>query len=107
MIRQDEWPTVWQIATSNGMNTSSEFLALKNSIDWTKAPNIPVRTLTPEGTLNQSSYNTSADPACWWTSTTCKIPKIPDVNADVYECAEPDVWGLVSLGFLFFFWEKK
>ncbi|KAI8877455.1 carbohydrate esterase family 4 protein, partial [Backusella circina FSU 941] len=94
MIRQDEWPTVWQMATSNGMNTSSEFLALKNSIDWSKAPNISVRTVTPAGTLDQSTYNSGADPDCWWTSSTCKIPKIPDVNADVYACAEPDVWGL-------------
>ncbi|RCH78670.1 hypothetical protein CU098_004881, partial [Rhizopus stolonifer] len=43
-INNSEFPTVWDVATSNGMSKSAEFLSLYHSIDWTKAPNISVRT---------------------------------------------------------------
>lgn len=91
-----EWPTIWAPATSNGMNTSAEFTALYNSIDWTKAPNFPVRTLNANGGLDMTSYDSATDPACWWSSSTCKVPKTAGINADLYACPEPDVWGIVS-----------
>ncbi|CAO3589274.1 unnamed protein product [Absidia cylindrospora] len=89
-----EWPTSWDIATSNGMNTSAEFTALYNSINWANAPNISVRTLSADGSIDMTSYDTANDPDCWWTSSTCTIPKLKDVNADIYECPEPETWGL-------------
>ncbi|KAG1142252.1 hypothetical protein G6F37_000672 [Rhizopus arrhizus] len=92
---QKEWPTNWDVATSNGMNTSAEFQALYNSIDWTKAPNFPVRGIsTTTGGLDMTGYDTAKDPACWWSSTNCKTPKTEGINADIYACPEPDVWGL-------------
>ena len=97
-IAPAEWPTPWMIATSNGMNTSAEFTALYNSIDWTKAPNFPPRTINPttQG-LDMTGYDSQADPACWWSSSTCKTPKAANINADLFACPEPDVWGIVSL----------
>ncbi|CEG71429.1 Putative Chitin deacetylase 2 [Rhizopus microsporus] len=89
-----DWPNSWEIATSNGMNKSAEFQALYNSIDWSKAPNFPVRKLTAAGGLDMTGYDTATDPACWWSSTTCKTPKTSGINADIYACPEPDVWGL-------------
>ena len=98
IINQAEWPTSWTTATSNGMNTSAEFQALYNSIDWTKAPNFPVRKLSATtGGLDMTGYDTATDPACWWSSTTCKTPKTEGINADLYACPEPDVWGLVNI----------
>ncbi|CAO3703241.1 unnamed protein product [Rhizopus stolonifer] len=95
VIDQAQWPNSWEIATSNGMNTSAEFKALYESIDWTKAPSIPVRGISATtGGLDMASYDSATDPDCWWSSTTCKTPKIEGVNADLYECPEPDVWGL-------------
>ncbi|KAG1005673.1 hypothetical protein G6F27_009011 [Rhizopus arrhizus] len=95
IINQAEWPTSWTTATSNGMNTSAEFQALYNSIDWTKAPNFPIRKLSATtGGLDMTGYDTATDPACWWSSTTCKTPKTEGINADLYACPEPDVWGL-------------
>ncbi|KAI9486564.1 MAG: chitin deacetylase [Benjaminiella poitrasii] len=88
-----EWPTIWQRATTNGMNETKEFKNLYNSIDWSKAPNIPVRTLTADGGLDTTNYN-SSDPDCWWSATTCTKPKITDVNEDIYYCPEPETWGL-------------
>ncbi|KAI7903099.1 chitin deacetylase 2 [Cokeromyces recurvatus] len=93
-ISPSEWPTVWDIATSNGINKSPEFQALYNSIDWTKVPNIPVRKLTAAGGLDMTGYDAVNDPDCWWSSSQCKTPKTAGINADLYACPEPDVWGL-------------
>lgn len=102
VIDQAQWPNSWEVATSNGMNTSAEFKALYESIDWTKAPSIPVRGISATtGGLDMASYDSATDPDCWWSSTTCKTPKIEGVNADLYECPEPDVWGLVNYRCLF------
>ncbi|KAG0171271.1 hypothetical protein DFQ28_002496 [Apophysomyces sp. BC1034] len=89
-----EWPSIWETATSNGMNTSAEFKQLYNSINWSKMPNIPVRKLGPNGAPDMTGYDNAKDPDCWWSATTCTIPKNPGVNADIYACAEPDTWGL-------------
>ncbi|KAI8354089.1 chitin deacetylase 1 [Choanephora cucurbitarum] len=94
-IAPAEWPTTWTIATSNGMNSSAEFQALYKSIDWTKAPNISVRKLSATtGGLDMTGYDSATDPDCWWSVSQCKTPKLADVNADLYACPEPDVWGL-------------
>ncbi|KAI9014361.1 chitin deacetylase [Phycomyces nitens] len=93
-IDPTEWPSIWDVATTNGMNTSAEFTALYNSIDWTKAPNIPVRTISPSGGLDFTGYDANADPDCWWSSSVCTVPKIADVNPDIYYCPEPETWGL-------------
>lgn len=93
-IVSSEWPTIWQKATTNGMNETSEFTTLYNSIDWTKAPNIPVRTTLADGTLNTTSYSSSSDPDCWWSASGCTQPKISDAYADLSQCPEPETWGL-------------
>ncbi|KAI7906997.1 chitin deacetylase 2 [Cokeromyces recurvatus] len=92
-INPAEWPTVWVKATSNGMNETEEFRNLYNSIDWSKAPDIPVRTAV-DGVLDMSGYNATADPDCWWSASGCVTPKLPDVNKDIYYCPEPETWGL-------------
>ncbi|KAI9310792.1 hypothetical protein BX666DRAFT_2021540 [Dichotomocladium elegans] len=88
-----DWPTPWMVATSNGMNTTAEFKALYNSIDWSKAPKIPVRRKTPDGSIDLSGYD-SSDPDCWWSATTCTAPKYANTNPDIYSCPEPETWGL-------------
>jgi len=92
-INPKEWPTIWQTATSNGMNTSAEFTALYNSIDWTKIPSAPVRKVV-NGALDFTGYSATTDPDCWWSSSLCTVPKAKDVNLDIYTCNEPETWGL-------------
>ncbi|ORZ03387.1 chitin deacetylase 1 [Syncephalastrum racemosum] len=93
-VNQAEWPTIWDIATSNNMNQSQEFQKLYNSIDWTKAPNIPVRKQSPTGGLDMTGYDTVQDPHCWWSASQCTKPKIQGVNGDIASCPEPETWGL-------------
>jgi hypothetical protein len=93
-FNESEWPTIWDTATSNGMNTSAEFLSVYNSIDWSNAPNISVRTLNSDGSIDMTGYDEDSDPDCWWSASTCTVPKIKDVNEDIYACPEPDTWGL-------------
>lgn len=100
-IDKTQWPTIWDIATSNNMNTSTEFTQLYNSIDWTKAPKAPVRSLTPEGGLNLVGYDTVNDPDCWWSATQCVKPKAAGANGDIATCPEPQTWGLVSDLYIF------
>ncbi|KAI7856878.1 chitin deacetylase 1 [Circinella umbellata] len=88
------WPNSWEIATSNNMNTSKEFTDLYNSIDWSKAPNIQPSTLGPDGGLVMTSYNTAEDPNCWWSASGCVAPKGEGINADIFECPEPETLGL-------------
>ncbi|KAG2177616.1 hypothetical protein INT44_008130 [Umbelopsis vinacea] len=92
-ITPTEWPTIWATATTNGMNTSAEFTALYNSINWANAPNISVRTEV-NGALSFTGYDASTDPDCWWSSSTCTTPKLAGVNADIFQCNEPETWGL-------------
>lgn len=98
-IEKSEWPTIWDIATSNNMNTSTEFTNLYNSIDWTQAPKAPVRSMTPQGGLNLVGYDTVNDPDCWWSATQCVKPKAQGTNGDISTCPEPETWGLVSSSF--------
>ncbi|KAI8973257.1 chitin deacetylase 1 [Mycotypha africana] len=93
-INQAEWPTVWGTATSNGMNNTAEFKALYNSIDWSKAPNIPVRQVNAEGGLVTEGYDAANDPDCWWSVAQCTQPKREGINPDIRNCPEPETWGL-------------
>ncbi|KAI9266582.1 chitin deacetylase 1 [Phascolomyces articulosus] len=88
------WPTTWEIATSNNMNTSKEFTDLYNSIDWTKVPNIQPRKLDANGGLDMTTYNVPQDTDCWWSASGCMTPKAEGINADIYECPEPETLGL-------------
>ncbi|KAG2226289.1 hypothetical protein INT45_005961 [Circinella minor] len=88
-----EWPTAWEIATSNGMTKNAEFKKAYNAIDWKSAPNITVRKLAPNGSPDMSDYDAS-DPDCWWSASGCTVPKHEKINADIYSCPEPETWGL-------------
>ncbi|CAO3624622.1 unnamed protein product [Cunninghamella blakesleeana] len=90
-----EWPNLWETATSNGMDKTPEFINLYNSINWDNKPkNISVRKLNADGSVNFNGYDEANDPDCWWSSSTCTVPKHKGVNADIYTCQEPETFGL-------------
>ena len=43
---------------------------------------------------NTDKYNDDKDPDCWWTASECKKPKHQNIPEDIYECPEPNTWGL-------------
>lgn len=94
LINNSEWPNIWEIATSNNIQKSEEFTSLYNSINWTDAPNIPVRKVTANGGLDFSGYSSESDPDCWWSSSLCTQSKLADVNEDIVQCPEPETYGL-------------
>ncbi|KAI7890244.1 chitin deacetylase 1 [Mucor mucedo] len=93
-FKESEWPNLWETATSNGMNETAEFKRVYNAIDWTKAPNIKVRKISSDGSLNMAGYDQNNDPDCWWSASTCTKPKQEGINEDIYTCPEPETWGL-------------
>ncbi|WFD00024.1 hypothetical protein MYAM1_002770 [Malassezia yamatoensis] len=44
--------------------------------------------------IDLSSYDTANDPDCWWSAKQCKQPKHSNLVPDLFECPEPDTWGL-------------
>ncbi|WFC96387.1 hypothetical protein MBRA1_003044 [Malassezia brasiliensis] len=44
--------------------------------------------------VEDSSYNSDSDPDCWWTASGCKKPKHSNIPQDLYQCPEPNTWGL-------------
>lgn len=41
-----------------------------------------------------NSYDVSNDPDCWWSASQCTKPKAKNIPADIYNCEEPNTWGL-------------
>ncbi|KAI8978394.1 chitin deacetylase [Pilobolus umbonatus] len=93
VINASAFPNTWELATSNGMDVSTEFTEIYNAINWSSAPDIPVRTAGADGDLNTDGYPVN-DPDCWWTSSGCTVPKREGINADIVNCPEPDTYGL-------------
>lgn len=88
-----DFPPVYTSPIPQAFLTSAEFQAVNSSIDWTKIPNIAPNPLNADGTPNVNGYS-AADPNCWFSATSCVTPKAAGLQPDVYNCAEPDVWGL-------------
>jgi hypothetical protein len=88
-IDLSEWPTRWKIATSNDVDDSDEFNRVYDAIDWSLAPDIPVRSVDDDGKLELDDYDEDKDPDCWWSATNCVKPKHPGILHDIYRCPEP------------------
>ncbi|KAE8212672.1 hypothetical protein CF327_g3702 [Tilletia walkeri] len=57
-------------------------------------PNIAVKPTTSAGDIDLSKYNAQSDPDCWWSASACHSPKASGLPQDVYQCPEPNTWGL-------------
>ncbi|KAG0171060.1 hypothetical protein DFQ28_010566 [Apophysomyces sp. BC1034] len=70
-----------------------EVQAVMKQLDWARVPPIEPRKVT-NWTLDIKNYDTKRDPDCWWSSTTCRQPKLAYLPADIYMCPDVGVWGL-------------
>ncbi|CDS07738.1 hypothetical protein LRAMOSA01687 [Lichtheimia ramosa] len=71
-----------------------EVKAVIDQLDWSKVPKISKRRLKGEGELDMQGYDTKMDPDCWWSSTTCKEPRLNYIPEDVSFCSRAGDWGL-------------
>lgn len=71
-----------------------EVKAVIDQLDWSKVPKISKRRLKGEGELDMQGYDTKVDPDCWWSSTTCKEPRLNYIPEDVSFCPRAGDWGL-------------
>jgi hypothetical protein len=46
------------------------------------------------GDFDSVKYDGNKDPDCWWTDTQCVTPKHKGIPDDIWQCAEPETWGL-------------
>jgi hypothetical protein len=81
------YPIPWDKPDLN----NTEIQAAINSINWTYVPNIPPKNMTTDVT----TYNSGADPDCWWTVSTCGEPKLTYLPKDVKYCPKVGDFGLV------------
>jgi hypothetical protein len=71
------------------VDDSDEFNRVYDAIDWSLAPDIPVRSVDDDGKLELDDYDEDKDPDCWWSATNCVKPKHPGILHDIYRCPEP------------------
>ncbi|UZJ52275.1 hypothetical protein CBS101457_001595 [Exobasidium rhododendri] len=90
-----EFPTVWETATIVTGDTTAQSV-------WTTIQNsgiIPSDVLQ-KGTggignfTNVTPTYSKSDPDCWWTFEGCVTPKHKNIPDDIWQCPEPDTWGL-------------
>jgi hypothetical protein len=94
-VAAGQFPPVWTPATILASDTNA--LAKYQSIQ-SQIPNIPPNGYQPdslEGNWTNFTYP-SSDPDCWWTYSTCTVPKLAGLPPDL--AAVPEVLLPLSLG---------
>lgn len=98
MQHEQLFPKDWQVAgiMDNDSDAKQVWQDIQNS--GVIPSNVQVKTANNETGdfmgVATSGYNTSSDPDCWWTATTCSTPKQKALATDLTTCPEPDTWGL-------------
>ncbi|GAA5935124.1 uncharacterized protein JCM15063_003155 [Sporobolomyces koalae] len=85
------YPDIWVTADLSNAGITQfdrDFFASINS----SIPNIAPRG-TRAGNFDGVTYDSNADPDCWWTDSRCTQPKLAGLDADVTKCLEPNSWG--------------
>jgi hypothetical protein len=91
-VAAGQFPPVWTPATILASDTNA--LAKYQSIQ-SQIPNIPPNGYQPdslEGNWTNFTYP-SSDPDCWWTYSTCTVPKLAGLPPDLAAVPEPDTLG--------------
>lgn len=88
------FPTVWETATivSGDTEANSVWTAIQNS--GIIPSDVAQKGTGGKGDFTGITYSASSDPDCWWTESNCVTPKHKGIPDDIWQCAEPDTWGL-------------
>ena len=90
-----QFPTVWETAALVSGDTAAQSV-------WSEIQksNIIPAGIQPKGTGGKGDFSSftptydPSDPDCWWTFKNCVTPKHSNIPEDVWQCAEPETWGL-------------
>lgn len=90
------YPTVWTVAdiVSNDTQAQAVYKAINSSgtiPTYIQPRGTPPNSYSGEGL--ETGYDTSTDPACYWTATGCTKPKAKGLLRDITTCEEPHTWG--------------
>lgn len=92
---KNQFPTVWE--TAQLVNGDSEAQQIWQSIQSSGVIPADVKQKGSGGKGDFSSVTPSydkSDPDCWYTLNKCTSPKHKGLPVDVWQCPEPDTWGL-------------
>lgn len=89
-----QFPTVWETANivSGDTEANSVWSAIQSS--GIIPSNVAQKGSGGTGDFSGVTYSASQDPDCWWTESQCVTPKHTGIPDDIWQCAEPDTWGL-------------
>lgn len=92
---KSNFPTVWETASIVSGDTAAT--NVWNEIQKSGIIPSDVAQKGTGGTGDFSSVTPSyskSDPDCWWSYDNCVKPKHDNIPDDIYQCPEPETWGL-------------
>lgn len=89
-----EFPTVWTTAkiVSGDTQANNTWAAIQKS--GIIPTDVAQKGSGGKGDFTGITYSASSDPDCWWTESQCVTPKHKNIPDDIWQCAEPETWGL-------------
>ncbi|PWN90313.1 glycoside hydrolase/deacetylase [Acaromyces ingoldii] len=92
---KSSFPTVWQSAAIVSGDT-----AANNVWNEIQQSGIIPSDVKQKGTGGKGDFTSvtptysKSDPDCWWSYNNCVTPKHSKIPDDIYQCPEPETWGL-------------
>jgi peptidoglycan/xylan/chitin deacetylase (PgdA/CDA1 family) len=88
------FPTIWDTATIVSGDTAASAVWSTIQASGIIPTDVAQKGTGGLGDFDNVKYDSNTDPDCWWTETTCHTPKHKGIPDDIWQCAEPDTWGL-------------
>jgi hypothetical protein len=88
------YPTIWKTASIVPGDTAAKKTWSKIQKSGIIPTDVKQKGTGGLGNFNGIKYNQNKDPDCWWTQTNCVTPKHKGIPDDIFQCAEPETWGL-------------
>jgi peptidoglycan/xylan/chitin deacetylase (PgdA/CDA1 family) len=90
-----QFPTIWQTASIVSGDTAATSVWNTIQSSGIIPANVQQKGTGGKGNFTgvTSSYSNS-DPDCWWSYSNCVTPKHTGIPDDIWQCPEPDTWGL-------------
>lgn len=88
------FPTIWDTAKIVAGDTAATSVWNRIQKSGIIPTSVKQKGTGGTGNFDNVKYDTNKDPDCWWTDTNCVTPKHKGIPDDIWQCAEPETWGL-------------